>query len=56
MENLMYISMIGALQYATYTQPEISYVINILTQYLQHPTLIHWLAVKRVLIYLQKTI
>lgn len=57
MENpTLYRSVIGALQYATYTRPEISYIINRPSQYLQQPTDVHWIDLKRVLRYLNGTL
>lgn len=51
----LYKSVIGALQYATITRPEI-FVENKLSQFLQEPTNLHWQATKRVLRSLKGTI
>lgn len=51
-----YKQLIGALQYITYTGPDISFSINKLSQYLQTPTSMHWTAVKQVLRYLKGTV
>jgi len=49
-------SIVGALQYATITRPEISYSVNKVCQFLSAPLEDHWKAVKRILRYLQGTI
>ncbi|XP_038701799.1 uncharacterized mitochondrial protein AtMg00810-like [Tripterygium wilfordii] len=51
----IYGSIVGGLQYLTNTRPDISYIVNKLSQYLQHPTTTHWQVVKRVLRYLKGT-
>jgi hypothetical protein len=49
-------SVIGALQYVTITRPDISFVVNRVSQYMHAPTVSHWAAVKRILRYLIGTI
>jgi histone deacetylase 1/2 len=51
-----YKSIIGALQYLTLTQPDISFTVNKVCQFLHMPTIVRWSAVKRILRYLQHTI
>lgn len=51
-----YRSIVGALQYATITRPEICYAVNKVCQFIAHPLDTHWLAVKRILRYLKGTI
>lgn len=47
--------MIGALQYLTYTKPEIAYTVSRLSQYMHTPNLSHLTAAKSVLRYLAGT-
>lgn len=49
-------SIVGALQYATITRPEISYSVNKVCKFLSAPLEDHWKAVKRILRYLQGTL
>ncbi|XP_016168759.1 uncharacterized protein LOC107611334 [Arachis ipaensis] len=56
-ENLkLYKSMVGVLQYPTITCPDLSYAINRVSQFMHHPTILHWKAVKRILRYLKNTV
>jgi histone deacetylase 1/2 len=52
----MYRSVVGALQYATITHPEIAYSVNKVCQFMSHPLEAHWTAVKRILRYLKGTL
>ncbi|RZB91500.1 Retrovirus-related Pol polyprotein from transposon RE2 [Glycine soja] len=52
----MYRSVVGALQYATITRPEISFSVNQVCQFMSPPLEAHWVAVKRILKYLKGTI
>ncbi|KAL0561727.1 hypothetical protein IC582_002168 [Cucumis melo] len=54
-DPFVYRSTIGALQNLTNTRPDIAYIVNQLSQFLQKPTNLHWQAVKRVLSYLSGT-
>ncbi|KAH9693065.1 retrovirus-related pol polyprotein from transposon RE1 [Citrus sinensis] len=50
-----YRSVIGSLQYAVLTRPELAYSVNKLSQYMSDPRQPHWIACKRVLRYLKNT-
>ena len=54
-DPFIYCSTIGALQYLTNTRPDISYIVNHLSQFLQKPTDLHWQVVKRILRYISGT-
>ncbi|MFS7939299.1 putative RNA-directed DNA polymerase [Helianthus anomalus] len=49
----LYRSLVGALQYLTITRPDLSYVVNQASQFLQTPTTTHFQLVKRILRYMQ---
>lgn len=51
-----YRQVVGALQYATLTQPNIAYYVNQLCQHIHNPTSSHWTATKRVLRYLKGSV
>ena len=44
----LYRSIVGALQYATITRPEISFSVNKVCQFMSKPSEQHWLAEKRI--------
>lgn len=48
-----YRSIAGALQYLTFSRPDIAYAVNTVCQFMTSPTDIHYVAVKRILRYLQ---
>lgn len=50
-----YRSVVGSLQYLSFTHPNIAYAINRLSQFMHQPTSDHWQAAKRVLCYLVGT-
>ena len=52
----LYCSIVGALQYATVTHPEISYSVNKCCQFMHNPAEVHWKAVEQVLCYLAGTL
>ncbi|XP_019442253.1 PREDICTED: uncharacterized protein LOC109346968 [Lupinus angustifolius] len=52
----MYKSVVGALQYATITRPDLAYSVNRVWQFMGNPLEQHLVAVKRILRYLQGTL
>jgi histone deacetylase 1/2 len=51
-----YRSVVGGLQYLTFTRPEISFAVNKVCQFLSQPTEVHWEVVKRILRYVKGTL
>ncbi|KAB2628557.1 hypothetical protein D8674_033352 [Pyrus ussuriensis x Pyrus communis] len=49
-------SIVGALQYLTFTRPDIAHSVNVICQYMTNPTDAHMSLVKRILRYLQGTL
>ena len=49
-------SMIGALQYLTFTRPDLAFSVHQLCQFMQHPTITHLEAAKHVLLYVRGTL
>lgn len=52
----IYRSIVGGLQYLTFTRPDISYSVNYVSQFMHQPTVFHFQLVKRILRYVQGTI
>ncbi|XP_028944648.1 uncharacterized mitochondrial protein AtMg00810-like [Malus domestica] len=51
----LYRSLVGALQYLTFTRPDIAFAVHQVCQFMQRPMESHFLAVKRILRYLKAT-
>ncbi|XP_074362299.1 secreted RxLR effector protein 161-like [Apium graveolens] len=49
-------SMIGGLRYLVHTRPDIAYSVGIVSRYMEKPTEMHLLAVKRILCYVRGTL
>lgn len=56
MENVPFRELVGSLQYlAQSTRPDISFAVNVVSQFCQNPGKAHWIAAKRILRYLKGT-
>ena len=47
----LYCQLVGSLLYLTHTHPDLSFVVGIISQYMQTPHEIHWKAAKKILRY-----
>ena len=52
----LYRSIVGGLQYLTFTRPDLSYAVNLVCQYMHAPKESHWQLVKRILRYVHATV
>ena len=56
MENIPCASVVGSLMYAKVcTRPDIAFIVGVLGRYFSNPGQAHWVAVKKVMRYLQRT-
>ncbi|KAI5340797.1 hypothetical protein L3X38_020071 [Prunus dulcis] len=55
-DSTMFRSLIGALQYLTFTRPDVAYAVNHVCQYMNNPTEVHYFLVKRILRYVHGTL
>lgn len=55
-DPFFYRSVVGALQYATITRPELVYAVNKVCHFMAHPLETHWVAIKRIVRYLKGTV
>ena len=54
-DSTIYRQLIGSLLYLTHSRPDICYVVNVVSRYMQQPHDLHWKAAKRILQYIQGT-
>ncbi|KAB2610680.1 7-deoxyloganetin glucosyltransferase-like [Pyrus ussuriensis x Pyrus communis] len=54
--STFYCSIVGVLQYLTFTRPDIAHSVSLVCQYMQNPTDLHMHLVKRIMRYLQGTL
>ena len=54
-DSHLYRNTVGVFQYVTFTRPNILFFVNKACQFMANPTITHWLAVKRILRYLEGT-
>ena len=52
----LYRQLVGSLLYLTHIRPDISFVVGLVSQYMQAPHEIHWKETKRILRYARGTI
>nr|GFD43927.1 ribonuclease H-like domain-containing protein [Tanacetum cinerariifolium] len=55
-DSTLYRSLAGGVQYLTFTQPDISYVVQQICLHMHNPREPHLAAVKRVLLYIRGTL
>ena len=52
----LYRSIVGGLQYLTFTRPDLSYAVNLVCQYMHAPKESHWQLIKCILYYVHATV
>jgi hypothetical protein len=55
-DSTMYIQLVGSLLYLTHSRPDLSYVVGVVSRFMQEPHELHWEVAKRILRYVQGTI
>ncbi|KAJ7528383.1 hypothetical protein O6H91_15G001300 [Diphasiastrum complanatum] len=55
-DSYLYKQLVGSLIYLTHTRPDISYVVGVVSQFMQNPSQAHWKSAKRILRYIQGTL
>ncbi|XP_048447021.1 uncharacterized mitochondrial protein AtMg00810-like [Pyrus x bretschneideri] len=56
LDPTQYQSLVRALQYLTFTRPDIAFAVNTVCKYMNSPTYVHFGMVKRILQFLQRTL
>lgn len=54
-DSTLFKSMVGGLRYLVHTRPDIAFSVGIISRYMEHPTVMHLNAAKRILRYIQGT-
>lgn len=52
-DPMPYRQVVGSLVYLTITRPDVAYPVQMVSQFVSTPTSIHWVALVRILCYLQ---
>lgn len=55
-DNTIYKKMVGRLTYLTFTRPDLMFSVCLISRYLEKPTHMYTLAVKKILRYLRRTV
>lgn len=55
-DSTLFRSKIGELRYFVHTRPDIAYFVGVLSRYMERPTMLHYIAVKRILRYIKGTV
>ena len=56
MDSTVYRKIVGSLMYLMITGPDICFVVNTLSQYMEQPMQVHFIAAKHVMRYLKGTL
>jgi hypothetical protein len=55
-DSTLYKKIVGSLMYLTVTRPDITFIVSLISRYMEHPTAMHLQATKRVLRYVKGTV